>query len=326
MSLTLDAVNHPLQDAHVFAVTRPHKFTVVPFTEPVDAVNRRHFGATGFELVSHVEPVLEVVAHVVAHEGQHGEWVAAHHALLASGGSGGLRAHGGSHVNTFGPVASFGHQRHGGGAAAAEDERVNGHAVGVVPLAVQRWVVGGGHRKAGVGVSGFGASLFSNGWCPVFALPVDQVVWQLAGVFFHTFPPHVPVVGQRDVGVNDVFVQAGHAVGVGVEVGARSDAKVASLWVDGVQLAVRVGLDPGDIVTDGGDFPAFKALGWHQHGEIGFATSARKGCCHVILFALRIGHPQDEHMLGQPALVAAHVGRDAQGKALLAQQRIAAVA
>ena len=40
-----------------------------------------------------VEPVAEVVAHVVAAEGQHRHRVAAHHADLAGGGGGGLRAH-----------------------------------------------------------------------------------------------------------------------------------------------------------------------------------------------------------------------------------------
>jgi hypothetical protein len=40
---------------------------------------------------------------------------------------------------------------------------------------------------------------------------------------------------------------------------------------------------------------------------------------------LRIGHAQDEHVLGQPTLVAAHGRSDTQRKALLAQQSVAAV-
>ena len=136
------------------------------------------------------------------------------------------------------------------------------------------------------------------------------MVWQFARVFFHAFPPDIAVVGQCDVGEDHVFIQTGHAVGVGVEVGARSDAKVTRFWVDGVKLAVRMWLDPGDVVTDGGDFPAFKAFWWHQHGEIGFATSARECRCHMVFLALWIGHAQDQHVLGQPALVASHIGGD----------------
>ncbi|MNV02509.1 hypothetical protein D3C71_927460 [compost metagenome] len=88
-----------------------------------------------------------------------------------------------------------------------------------------------------------------------------------------------------------------------------------------------MGLDPGDVVTDGRDLPALEtSLGRHQHREIGLAAGAGEGGCHVVLLALGIGHAQDEHVLCQPALVAAHGGGDAQGQALLAQQRVAAVA
>ena len=76
--------------------------------------------------------------------------------------------------------------------------------------------------------------------------------------------------------------------------------------------------DPSDVVADGGDFPAIEAFWWHQHREIGFAASAGECRCHMVFFALRIGHAQDEHVLGQPALVASHIGGDAQGKTLFA--------
>ncbi|OWW20117.1 hypothetical protein AYR66_12055 [Noviherbaspirillum denitrificans] len=45
-----------------------------------------------------------------------------------------------------------------------------------------------------------------------------------------------------------------------------------------------------------------------------------------MLLAFRRFDAKDQHVLGQPALVAAHRGRDTQREALLAQQRIAAVA
>ena len=46
----------------------------------------------------------------------------------------------------------------------------------------------------------------------------------------------------------------------------------------------------------------------------------------MVFFALRIGDAQNQHVLGQPAFVAAHGGGNAQRKAFLAEQRIAAVA
>ena len=52
----------------------------------------------------------------------------------------------------------------------------------------------------------------------------------------------------------------------------------------------------------------------------------------MVFLALRIGHAQNQHVLGQPAgllrvgLGAAHGGGDAQRKTFFTQQRIAAVA
>ena len=51
------------------------------------------------ERALHLDPVTEVVAHVVAAEGQHGHGIAAHHADRAGGRGRGLRAHGGAHVD-----------------------------------------------------------------------------------------------------------------------------------------------------------------------------------------------------------------------------------
>jgi len=43
-------------------------------------------------------------------------------------------------------------------------------------------------------------------------------------------------------------------------------------------------------------------------------------------FALRIGHAQNEHVLGQPTLFAAHAGSDAQGQTFFTQQSVATIA
>ena len=324
---SFQAVNHPLQNTHVFTVAGPNELAVIALAEPVDAVNGRQCVAEAFELGLHIQPVLEIVAHVVATERQHGKRVATHHAHLSHSRCRGFRTHGGGHVNAFHPGAGFGHQRHGGGAAATKHERINGHAIGVVPLGIQGGVVGGGHRKAGIGVCGFGTCGFGDFGSPVIALPVDQVRGHGASVFLHAFPPHIAIVGQRDIGKDDVFIQTGHAVGVGVEVGSRRYAKVTRFGVDGDHLTFGVWLNPRNIVTNGGDFPTRKAsLRRHQHGEIGFATCAGESRSDVVLFAFWVGYAQNQHVLGQPALVAPHGGSDAQGQTLLAQQSIAAVA
>ena len=236
LAAAFDPVDHPRQHAHVFAITRPDKFAVFAFAEPVGGVDLRQFATHGLQLFAHVQPMLEIVAHVVANEGQHGKRVAPHHAGLAGGGCRCFGTHGGRHVDTFNPVARLSHQWHGGRAATAEDEGVDGHAFRVVPGFVKRRVVGGSDGKARIRVCGPGAGFFRDLRRPVIALPVDQVRRQRLArcVMLHAFPPDVAVVGQRNVGENCVVVQAAHAVRVGQQVGARCHAKVASLGVDGV--------------------------------------------------------------------------------------------
>jgi hypothetical protein len=63
------------------------KAALVVFLEPVHVENSRH-STDSAESVSHVEPVLHVVAHVVSAKGHHGERVAAHFAECALSGSG----------------------------------------------------------------------------------------------------------------------------------------------------------------------------------------------------------------------------------------------
>ena len=106
-----DAVDDPLEDAHVFAVAGPEEFAVLVFAEPVDVEDARRGG----EGALHLEPVTEVVAHVVAAEGEHGHGVAADFADGAAGGGGGFGAHGGAGVDAAGPVEGLVDERHGGG-------------------------------------------------------------------------------------------------------------------------------------------------------------------------------------------------------------------
>ena len=114
LACAFNAVNHPLQHAHVLAVAWPDKLAVVTFSKPVGGVDFRQDGTCFGQLFTHVQPVLEVVAHVVARERQHGERVTADHTGLAGGGGSCFAAHGGGHVHALYPVACFCHQRHGG--------------------------------------------------------------------------------------------------------------------------------------------------------------------------------------------------------------------
>ena len=144
------------------------------------------------------------------------------------------------------------------------------------------------------------------------------------------FPPHIAIVGQRDIGEDDVFLEGGQGVVVGLFGGARGDAEEAGFRVDRVEAGDAVGidarLDPGDVVADGGDLPAVEGLWRDQHGEVGLAAGRREGGSDVGLFTFRRFDAEDEHVFGQPTLVAGHGRGDAQREALLAEQCVAAVA
>ena len=66
--------------------------------------------------------------------------------------------------------------------------------------------------------------------------------------------------------------------------------------------------------------------GRDEHGEVRLAARARERGADVGLLAGRVGDAHDQHVLGEPALVAGHRRRDAQREALLAEQGVAAVA
>ena len=106
--------------------------------------------------------------------------------------------------------------------------------------------------------------------------------------------------------------------------GAGRHAEQAVFRVDGVEPAVLAEAHPADVVADGLGLPA--GDGRLQHGEVGLAAGAREGGGDVVLMVFRRGQLQDQHVLGQPSLVAGHDRGDAQRVALLAQQGVAAIA
>lgn len=65
------------------------------------------------------------------------------------------------------------------------------------------------------------------------------------GLLGKTLPPDIAVLGEGNVGVDAVGVEAAHGVVVGVVGSARGDAEETGLGVDGVEAAVRAEFEPG---------------------------------------------------------------------------------
>ncbi len=144
------------------------------------------------------------------------------------------------------------------------------------------------------------------------------------GLVGHALPPHVAVVGEGGVGEDGVAVEGEHGVRVGLRARARGHAEEPGLGVDGVEPAVGAELHPADVVADRLDLPLRE--GGDQHGQVGLAARRGEGAGDVADLAGRRGELEDEHVLGQPAVVAGHDRGDPQGEALLAEQGVAAVA
>src|SRR5690606_33419463 len=84
------------------------------------------------------------------------------------------------------------------------------------------------------------------------------------------------------------------------------------------------GAQPGDVVTEGLDAPA--GDGGAQHGEIRLAARRREGRGDMVGLAGRVYDADEQHVLGEPALIPADDRGDAQREALLGEDRVAAVA
>src|SRR5215472_9609777 len=69
VSAAATAIDHPLQHAHVLSEARPCESAVIVGAKPVDAEDARRMS----NCLAHRQPVLEVVADVIAAERQHRE-------------------------------------------------------------------------------------------------------------------------------------------------------------------------------------------------------------------------------------------------------------
>src|SRR5699024_7337059 len=106
--------------------------------------------------------------------------------------------------------------------------------------------------------------------------------------------------------------------------GAWSNAKEAKLGIDGAEDAVLVEAHPGNVITDTFDLVARQA--GREHGQICLAASRGECRGDVLLDAFRAGNAKNEHVLGEPAFALGENGTESEGKALLAEQRVATVA
>ena len=275
----------------------------------------RFAGSVAFSML---QPVGEVVGHVVAAERQHRHGVEAQLADGALRGGGGLRRHDRAEEHAVLPVVGLGDERHGG----ARGGRRTGS-----PRSARRR--GPPTRERSTGTARPGAVKRAFGWAAGVSisgfqsLPFQSVA--RAGAVsvmpsHHTSPSSVSAVLVK----MQLPHEGLHGVGVGVPAGARGDAEEAGLGVDGVEPAVVAELHPADVVADGLGLPAGNR--GDEHGEVGLAARRRERGGDVLRLALGGRELQDQHVLGEPAVVAGHHRGDAQREALLAEQGVAAVA
>ena len=142
------------------------------------------------------------------------------------------------------------------------------------------------------------------------------------------FPPRIALRGNRDIGEDRIVIEHRERIRIGLRTGARRDAEITRFRIDRPQAAIGTGRHPADIVADRPDFPACLAiaLGRNQHRKIGLAAGRGERSCNVENLALRILDTDDQHVLGEPAFRPCLPRGDTQRVALLAEQRIAAVA
>ena len=262
--------------------------------------------------------MLEVIAHVISAERQHGERVAAHHADRADIGGGCFGADDRTQEDAVVPVEGLMDERYRTRPTAAEEDCADRHALRVLPCRIDYRALRCGRREAGVGMR----ARFAGLRVPLFASPVDE--FPLGRIGADPFPPDIAVFGENDVGEHGILFDAQHGIRVRLHRRARRDTEKACFGIDGIEPAVGAEFHPGDVVADGFDLPA--GNGGDKHGQVGLSAGAREGRGHILFDPLRIGDSQNEHVLGEPAFIARLNRGDAQGEALLSQKCIAAVA
>src|SRR5579863_6323711 len=103
-------------------------------------------------MFSHLQPVGEVIAHVISAKGEHGHGIAAQGADFGGDGSGGFAAGGGSEESSVLPIERFGDEGNDAAAASAEKNGVDGHAFGIFPFGRDYGALAGAGSKPGIGM------------------------------------------------------------------------------------------------------------------------------------------------------------------------------
>ena len=176
-----------------------------------------------------------------------------------------------------------------------------------------------GHCDAGAVKRAFGCAAFAPVSLrdlrrPLLALPVEALGRRLVG---HAFPPHAAFGRQRHIGEDACSSRASPS---------RSD------WSSPMCRARRQRNPASGLIARSRPFASgliqamssptvqtfqpSKPCRRNQHGEVRLAAGARERRRDVGLLALRIFDAEDEHVLGHPAFVARHVGRDAQARSI----------
>ncbi len=177
--------------------------------------------------------------------------------ISPAGGGGHLRSHGGADVNSRAPVESLVDQRNGAGAAAAENDGADGHAVGIFPGRIDGRALRSRSGEARIGMRRLGAGFFRDLRRPHVALPVQALGGRLVG---HALPPHAAFRSESHVGEDGVAGERRHRVGIGFLRRSRRHAKESGLRIDGAQTALGVGLDPGDVISHRPNLPVLQSL------------------------------------------------------------------
>src|SRR3954469_14606094 len=313
LALALAALHYPLEDADVVAESGPEELAVLAGPEPVGAEDLRWRG----ELLAHVQPVAEVVAHVVAGEGKHGHRVAAQDADLAGRRRRRLGRQRGAEEDAVLPVARLEDERDVPLPAGAEENRRDGNAFRVLPLRRDGRALARRCREAAVGMR----CLLRGRGRPGTALPVESVRGRRIVV---PLPPGRPVRPQGHVGVDGVLLDHLDRVRVRLAAGPGYHAEKAGLGIDRPEPPVVALAQPGDVVTDGPHLPA--GLRGDEHGEVRLPAGAGEGAGDVMRLSLGSAEPENQHVLGEPPFLLSEPARDAQRHALLPEERIAAIA
>ena len=110
--------------------------------------------------------------------------------------------------------ARLGDQWHGGGAAATEDERIDGHAIRVVPLRISAGLLVAATVKQALGWRSLGTGFLGD--LGRQSLPASRSGGRAAGAWSFSMPSHQtsPSSVKRDVGENHIPVRLAMQLGL----------------------------------------------------------------------------------------------------------------